>query len=78
MDMLPVTAIGKLYKLALRADATRRAIIEALAGFNAEVDTVTENGTPITTVSIGPDVDEAAVKSELDHYSITWKLTSQC
>ena len=33
LDPLPVTAVGKPYKLALRADATRRAVADALAGF---------------------------------------------
>ena len=32
VDALPVTAVGKPYKLSLRADAARSAIEEALAG----------------------------------------------
>ena len=35
IDALPVTAVGKPYKLALRADATRVALLDALAGFAA-------------------------------------------
>lgn len=47
LDALPVTDVGKPYKLALHADTTHRAIAEALAPFDAvTVDAVIEDGSP--------------------------------
>ena len=53
LDPLPVTAVGKPYKLALRADATRRAVADALAGFpGTQVDTAIDDGSVVTTVTV--------------------------
>ena len=74
LDTLPVTAVGKPYKLALRADATRRAVADALAGLGAgiEVDAVIDDGSVTATVTVTPSTDQAAVKAALDRYAIRW------
>ena len=76
LDTLPVTAVGKPYKLALRADATRRAVADALAGLGAgiEVDAVIEDGSVIAVVTAPVATDKAAVEAALDQYAIQWTL----
>jgi fatty-acyl-CoA synthase len=75
LEMLPVTAVGKPYKLALRADATRRAVADALAEVaHTEVETAIEDGRVVTTVTVAPDTDTSAVTAALDHYPLGWQL----
>jgi fatty-acyl-CoA synthase len=72
-----VTDIGKPYKLPLRADATRRVISEALAGFEAvDVDAAVEDGTVVVTVTAPSEVDESAVKDLLGRYAISCRFQS--
>ncbi|ONF72632.1 acyl-CoA synthetase [Amycolatopsis keratiniphila] len=78
LDALPVTDVGKPYKLALRADATRRAIAEALAPFDGvTVDAVIEDGTVTATITLPSDVDESKVRATLGRYTVPTRLTSQ-
>ncbi|MFF2244404.1 acyl-CoA synthetase [Arthrobacter sp. NPDC058130] len=75
VDQLPVTAVGKLYKLALRADATKVALSEALremAAVNA-VETDIEDGTIVVTVR-ADEASHAAVKCALDEYGVRWRI----
>ena len=77
LDPLPVTAVGKPYKLALRADATRRAVADALAGFpGTQVDTAIDDGSVVTTVTVASDTDTdtAAVAAVLNQYALRWHL----
>jgi fatty-acyl-CoA synthase len=75
LDALPVTAVGKPYKLALRADATRCAVAEALAGLpGAAVDTAIEDAAVVTTVTVDHTIDPAAVAAVLDQYALRWHL----
>ena len=75
LDPLPVTAVGKPYKLALRADATRRAVADALAGFpSTQVDTAIDDGSVVTTVTVTDDTDTAAVTAVLNQYALRWHL----
>lgn len=75
LDALPVTAVGKPYKFGLRADATRRAITDALAAIpGAEIDTRIEDGSVVTTVTIPAALDEAAIKTALSAYAVRWHL----
>jgi fatty-acyl-CoA synthase len=77
LDALPVTDIGKPYKLPLRADATRRVISDALRGFDGvDVDAVIEDGTVVVTVTVPSDVDESAVKDLLGRYAISCRFQS--
>jgi fatty-acyl-CoA synthase len=74
LDALPVTDVGKPYKLALRADATRRAIADALAPFaEADVDALIEDGSVVATVAVPAGVDEAAIKQTLARFTIPWR-----
>ncbi|MDX3192510.1 acyl-CoA synthetase [Streptomyces sp. MN03-5084-2B] len=76
LDALPVTDVGKPYKLALRADATRRAIAEALAPFDgATVDAVIEDGTVVAAVTLPSEVDEPKVAAALARYTVPTRLT---
>ncbi|GLZ35315.1 acyl-CoA synthetase [Lentzea sp. NBRC 105346] len=78
LDALPVTAVGKPYKLALRADATRRAIAEALAPFDGvTVDAVIEDGTVLAAVTLPSEVDEPKVAATLARYTVPTRLTFQ-
>ncbi|WP_372463274.1 acyl-CoA synthetase [Actinospica acidithermotolerans] len=78
LDALPVTAIGKPYKLPLRADAARRAIGKALAGFSGvTVDAVIENGAVVARVGVPSALDGSAVKDVLDRYAIASRLESR-
>lgn len=78
VDQLPVTAVGKPYKLALRADATRAALSEALREMPAvyAVEADIEDGTIVVTVS-ADEASHAAVKCVLDEYGVRWRITRQ-
>ncbi|MDB4873156.1 MAG: AMP-binding protein [Gemmatimonadales bacterium] len=79
LDALPVTAIGKPYKLALRAAATLRAVTETLAGLGdgMQVTTLIEDGAVTVTVTVSQDADQEAAKTALDQYAIPWTLQVQ-
>jgi fatty-acyl-CoA synthase len=76
VDRLPVTAVGKPYKLALRADATRAALSEALREIAAvhAVEADIEEGTIAVTVS-ADKASHAAVERALDAYGVRWRIT---
>jgi fatty-acyl-CoA synthase len=73
---LPVTAVGKPYKLGLRADAARTAISEALAGAVGvhAVDASVDDGSIVVTVTADPEVDADAIADALGHYALTWHI----
>ncbi|MET8757779.1 acyl-CoA synthetase [Lentzea sp. NPDC004782] len=76
LDALPLTDLGKPYKPALRADATRRELTGALAGLPGvlEVDAEIDEGSVIAVVRISGDADEPAIKAVLGRYAIGWRL----
>ncbi|MET0916037.1 MAG: acyl-CoA synthetase [Jiangellaceae bacterium] len=76
IDQLPVTAVGKPYKLALRADATRVALSETLREIAAvhAVEADIEDGTIVVTVS-ADEAAHAAVERALDEYGVRWRIT---
>ncbi|MGW4152161.1 acyl-CoA synthetase [Micromonospora chersina] len=76
LDELPVTAVGKLYKPALRADAIRRevrAALDTVAGVR-DVGAAIEGSSVVTTITVSSSADEAAVKAVLGRYAIEWRL----
>jgi fatty-acyl-CoA synthase len=77
LDTLPVTAIGKPSKLPLRADATRRAVLDAIRSVSPHgaVDTRIEDGAPVAAVTVAPGTDLLAVETILGRYAITCELT---
>jgi fatty-acyl-CoA synthase len=76
LDALPVTDVGKPYKLPLRADATRRELSSALEEIDAvrAVRTRIEDGSVVATVEVSAPADEATVKPVLDRYAIAWAV----
>lgn len=77
-DVLPVTDVGKPYKLALRADATADAFRRALRGIDGvrAVDAVVEDGSVLAVVEAAPGIDETAVKERLGGFAVPWVLGS--
>ncbi|MDP9984764.1 fatty-acyl-CoA synthase [Pseudarthrobacter oxydans] len=76
VDQLPVTAVGKPYKLALRADAARVALSEALREMAVvhAVEAEIEDGTILVTVS-ADQASHAAIKRALDEFGVRWRIT---
>jgi fatty-acyl-CoA synthase len=79
VDALPVTAVGKPCKLALRADATCRELTEALAGTSGVrmVAVAVDDGTVTATVTVASPRDEVGVKAVLGRYGIPWQVTTE-
>jgi fatty-acyl-CoA synthase len=76
LDALPVTAVGKPYKLSLRADAARRAIEDVLAGA-VGVDGVgagVDDGSIVVTVTVDSPADVAAIDATLSRYALKWDI----
>ncbi|MFC8847990.1 MULTISPECIES: acyl-CoA synthetase [unclassified Micromonospora] len=76
LDELPVTAVGKLYKLALRRDAAReelRAALDQVAGVR-DIGAMIEGSSIVATVTVQSAGQEEAVKAILGRYAIEWRL----
>jgi len=75
LDALPMTLVGKLYKPALRADATARAITEALAGLDGvTVDTTIEDGAVVAAITVARAADQATVAEVLSRFALRWTV----
>jgi fatty-acyl-CoA synthase len=76
-DSLPLTPVGKPYKLPLRVDATRRAVLDALSVLPGRivVDIVEEHGS-VMVILAAPGVEPAEVERALAGYAIAWRLES--
>ncbi|MGY4766783.1 acyl-CoA synthetase [Kribbella sp. CWNU-51] len=76
LDALPVTLVGKPFKPALRAEATREAIADALRDMPSVtgVRGAVEDGAVVAVVGLAPGADESSVKEALDRFAITWRL----
>lgn len=76
LDALPVTDVGKPYKLGLRADATRHELLDALAESTgvAQVAAAVEDGAIVATVVLAPAADRAAVEAILGRYAIDARI----
>jgi len=76
LDSLPVTDVGKPYKLPLRSDATRRELSSALDEIDEvrAVHVAVDDGSVVATVEVGSPADEATVRLILDRYAVTWKV----
>jgi fatty-acyl-CoA synthase len=76
VDALPVTAVGKPYKLGLRADAAHTAISEALAetsGVHA-VDAAVDDGSIVVTVTVDPCAATDTIAATLGRYALAWHI----
>ena len=67
---------GKPFKPALRAEATREAVAEALRDVPARHRRrgVVEDGAVVAVVGLADGADETSVKEVLDRFAITWRL----
>lgn len=75
LDTLPVTAIGKPYKLPLRADAARRVVAEALAGQpGVAVAAAVEDGATALTVTISDQAQWEDVDQALSRYALAYQI----
>ncbi|OHV04440.1 acyl-CoA synthetase [Mycobacterium talmoniae] len=76
-DALPVTAVGKPYKLPLRADAARTAVVEALAGLSGvvAVDVTTDDAAAVVTIAVTAAADRQAIDEALTRYALTCRVT---
>lgn len=76
LGALPLTDVGKPYKPALRAEATRQELVQALAGVEhvGTVGVVVEDGGVVAEIAAGREVDEAVVKEILGRYALRWRL----
>lgn len=74
---LPVTAVGKVFKPALRRLAITRVLSAALEGTGASVSEVVEDRKNGLTARIlrAPGTDEAAVSKRLGEFTVPWKWT---
>ena len=76
LDALPVTAVGKPYKLALRTDATRRelrAALDQIAGVHG-VEANVEGSSIVAVVKVSPSADQVAIEAILGRYAIESRL----
>ncbi len=76
LDALPLTAVGKPYKLALRTDATGtelRAALGQIAGVQ-DVEATVEGSSIVAVVKISASSDQAAIKAILGRYAIESRL----
>ena len=76
LTTMPVTHVGKPFKPALRAEATRQAVAEALRHLPAvtRVRVVVEGGAVVAVVEVADGSDEMQVKETLDRFAITWRM----
>lgn len=74
MPELPVTAIGKVFKPALRRRAIERVLNGALEGTGAAVAEVVEDKKRGLTARItrGEGADEAAIRQKLGEFTVPW------
>jgi len=76
LDALPVTLVGKPFKPALRAEATREAVADALRDIPAVtgVRAAVEDGAVVAVVGLARGDAETPVREALDRFAITWRL----
>ncbi|GAB3053262.1 acyl-CoA synthetase [Intrasporangium mesophilum] len=76
LDALPVTLVGKHFKPALRAEATREAVAHALADFASVtgIRGAIEDGAVVAVVTLAQGADQTPVRETLDRFAITWRL----
>jgi fatty-acyl-CoA synthase len=76
LDALPVTLVGKHFKPALRAEATREAVADALGDITSVTDIrgVIEDGAVVAVVTLARGADQTPVRQALDRFAIAWRL----
>jgi fatty-acyl-CoA synthase len=76
LEALPVTLVGKPFKPALRAEATRAAVADALRDLASVtgVRGAVEDGAVVTVVGLAAGADESSVRGVVERFAITWRL----
>ena len=76
LDAIPVTSVGKPFKPALRAEATRAAVADAVRGLPSVtgVRAAVEDGAVVAIVCLAEGADERAVEHILARFAINWRL----
>ncbi|MCF6390953.1 acyl-CoA synthetase [Mycobacterium sp. MBM] len=79
IDAIPVTDVGKPYKVPLRATAAEHAMTEALAD-QPGVLAITGHvraGAPVVTITLGPAADRTAVERVVKSFAVTYDIEEQ-
>ena len=73
---LPLTLVGKPFKPALRAEATREVVTDALRDIPTvtRVRGVVEDGTVVAVVGLTRGADQTSVTEVLNRFALTWRL----
>lgn len=76
LEALPVTPVGKPFKPALRAEATREAVADAVHHIPSVtgVRGAVEDGAVVAVVGLTPGADSTPVKEALERFAIHWRL----
>ncbi|MFC1431577.1 acyl-CoA synthetase [Streptacidiphilus sp. N1-3] len=75
LDELPLTAVGKPYKVALRRDAAQRELNSALAHLDGvEVRAEIADGAVAVRIHCATDTDEKAAVGIASQYGIPWRV----
>ncbi|MGX7727813.1 AMP-binding enzyme [Rhodococcus sp. 2H158] len=79
VDAIPVTAVGKPYKLALRAEAARAALATALDEIPGVEDVTAQvrNGDIHVEISLTTGTDRELVGKALSSYTVAWSLAEE-
>jgi fatty-acyl-CoA synthase len=76
LHAIPVTLVGKPFKPALRAEATREAVADALRSMASVtgVRGTVRDGAVVAVVGLTPGADTTPVEEALNRFAITWRL----
>jgi fatty-acyl-CoA synthase len=75
LDALPVTAVGKPYKVPLRVEAARRAVTEALADLpDASVVAYDQSGSATVEVTVADAADRQHAERILSRFAVTYRV----
>lgn len=77
IDTIPVTAVGKPFKVPLRADAARAAVVDALAEVAGvvAVAAITEDAATVVTISVDHAADREVIVKILARYALNYRIT---
>lgn len=77
IDAIPLTAVGKPFKLPLRADAARAAVVDALgdvSGITA-IEAGTEDAATVVTLTVERSADREVIDKILARYALNYRVT---
>lgn len=79
IDAIPVTDVGKPYKVPLRATAAEHALTEALAGQPGvlRITGKVTAGTPVVAITLGPAADRAGVERAVKSFAVAYEIDEQ-